>query len=93
MKLKAKEELIQAKRTGNGILKGMICPWKMVAFYDGMTETVDEERLTAVIYPDLFKAFDMVPHDIHISKLERNGLKDGLFGALRIGWMGAAREL
>ena len=62
-------EVIQENQ--HGFTKGRSCITNLVTFYDGVAALMDKAKASDVIYLEVSKVFDMVPHNIFVSRLER----------------------
>ena len=80
--LKHMEDREVTRENQHGFTKGKSCLTNLVAFYDGMTISVDKGKAMDVTYLDFYKAFDMVLHNSLLFKLGRYG-----FDRWAVRWM------
>jgi len=71
--LRHMEEREVIRDSQHAFSKGRSCLTGHVSSYDSVTVSVNKGRAADVICVDFSKAFDMVPHDILLSKFKRCG--------------------
>jgi len=72
------------RNSQHGFRKGYSCASNLLAFLESVTASLDELHNVDTVYFDLAKAFDTVPHQRLLTKLEAHGI-DGLL----INWIKA----
>ena len=65
------------RETQHGFLKGKSCTTNLIAFMDKLTKTVDSGKPADIFYLDFAKAFDKVPHQRLLNKMESKGINGG----------------
>ena len=58
----------------HGFIKGKSCATQLIEVLDNWTEQLDNRNAIDIIYLDFQKAFDTVPHQRLINKLQRYGI-------------------
>ena len=74
------------RETQHGFRKGRSCLTNLLSFSDRVTEELDNGGSVDVVYLDFAKAFDKVPHQRLLRKLERYGVSERMLAWIR-GWL------
>lgn len=65
------EQILLATVLRVGFIKSRLCITNLVAFYDGVMASVDKGKTMEIIYLELYKALDIIPQHILVSKLDK----------------------
>jgi len=70
----------------HGFTNDTLCLMNLMVFYNRVTALMDNWRATDIIYLDLCKAFDTVPHNILVSELDMDLMDDHSADKELAGW-------
>ena len=77
--------------TQHGFRGRRSCLTNLLVFLDKLTRAIDEGYDLDVVYLDFAKAFDKVPHQRLISKLQKHGLDGGVLEWIRA-WLSNRKQ-
>lgn len=76
-----------------GFRKGRSCTTNLLQFYDKVTYELDNKNCVDIVYIDFQKAFDKVPHEALLFKLERLGISGKILNWIRDWLIGRSQRV
>jgi ribonucleases P/MRP protein subunit RPP40 len=71
------------KKTQHGFRAGRSCTTNLLEFFEPVTKAADEGKAINIVYLDFAKAFDKVPHNRLLAKVEAAGISGKLLAWIR----------
>ena len=77
--------------TQHGFRERRSCLTNLLDFFGRVTDIYDEEKAVDIVYLDFKKAFDKVPHERLLKKLEAHGIRGNLLRWIRV-WLTTRKQ-
>ena len=77
--------------TQHGFRKGKSCTTNLIEYLETLTKFIDEDEPVDVVYLDLAKAYDTVPHNRLIAKIQAHGIGGNLLQWIQA-WLSNRRQ-